>query len=236
MTIKQAEQIVLPKWPQCQIKGSSVTKQQALDIIGRTDAFICSLGDDCGNNHAFEADLNTLFQFPRISVDANKDEWKQYMADRHQYQDKYGLLRLDYLATHWVSCCYFSGPNGWCHPDGTISWDLNIGKWPTMKEVIKDLKTIAAAFPYLDMQVTLMSDERGEDRAYPLVTFNVAKGKVRVAKVATELDISAFYQAAEMQDFMRRLGDVSNENTYTFEQIKSFVSEGLWLKNQEAKK
>ena len=41
-TEEELLQVDLPKWPQCLIKGTKIAEEQALEIIRRTDSFLCN--------------------------------------------------------------------------------------------------------------------------------------------------------------------------------------------------
>jgi hypothetical protein len=58
----------------------------------------------------------------------------------------------------------------------------NIGKWPTVLEILEDWKIIAEAFPYLDLICTVFDDEHCEDNKKPLVSFVVKDGMVEISE------------------------------------------------------
>ena len=59
----------LPKWPQMLVTGASVTKEQALEIIRRTDSFFSY---PHGNDHAFVEEAVRLVGFPKNPVRPGK--------------------------------------------------------------------------------------------------------------------------------------------------------------------
>lgn len=63
MTKEQAFEIGLPKWPQCVIFGNPVTKEQALEIIRRTDNFFNGY---FGNNHEFDNSAAQICRLPQM--------------------------------------------------------------------------------------------------------------------------------------------------------------------------
>lgn len=138
------------KWPAARLYGPAVTVEQALDIILRTDSSLSSLAWMC-NDTRFENHLRHM-----IGRREN-DDW-EVLED---YQKNYGHVRLEYMASHWVASSYIFGPHGPVHPDGTLGFAINFGKYPTVEEVESDLKAMSAAFPYLDFHLFLW-DQGGE--------------------------------------------------------------------------
>lgn len=161
--------IELPKWPQMIVTGKSVTVEQAKDIILRTDEFFTSTYEFAGgNNH----DFNAAYRKKAGLIESADFPY----AKLHK---TLGIVRTSYVFNSWGSCNYIGGPHGWCHPDGTIGFYDNIGKWPSLEDVQRDWKLLAEAFPYIDLHVTLMSGEACEDR-YPLINLRVVSGKVHI--------------------------------------------------------
>ena len=157
----------LPKWPAMFVTGKSVTPTQAKDILFRTDASLQYVSEYAigGNNRAFRNACMVNFGWePVVCIDDISDLWKIEM----------GQVSTEYIRNDWLSSAYVFGPNGWCHPDGTIRFDgHNIGKWPSVEEVVLDWKTLLAAFPYLDLVCTLFDRESGEDSPVPLCTIHI---------------------------------------------------------------
>lgn len=177
----------LPKWPQMLVTGDSIATDQALEIIRRTDTFFTR--DQYGNSHGFNKMLRKLLHMPE---DSNDDCFHidYYHSQLNTWQNNWGciLAARDYLYTRnsWVSCNFPSGPNGWCHPDGNIGYNLNIGKSPSCKEVFEEWTIIAQTFPFLtNIGVTLMDSEMtigGEkkEQASPVISFFIHEGVVKI--------------------------------------------------------
>ncbi len=172
----------LPKWPQMIVTGKSVTSDQALDIIFRTDSFLTDCDEWSGGNakqfNNWYREISGLNNF-RIENGGDSTDFKllrPFWDKRQQFLDSIGFISTNYVHNSWGSCAFIFGPHGWCHPDGTIQYSDNIGKYPSVEEVLEDWTKLAVAFPYLDLNVTLMSDESGEDHKIPVVNNRVING------------------------------------------------------------
>jgi hypothetical protein len=170
----------LPKWPQMIVRGNPVTLDQAKEIIRRTDdSLTCHLS---GNDHATVRLIAKKLGLPSSMYTARggdpkgPDDWQA----AEEYRTLWGAIPTEYVRNNWVSSSYIYGPHGWCHPDGTISFDHNVGKWPDLDDIIKDWDTLATAFPFLELTVTLMNGEACEDNTSPVVTLKVKGGDVTV--------------------------------------------------------
>lgn len=173
------ELLSLPEWPQCVITGKSVSVEQAADIISRTDDFF-GYFDSYGNNGIAEADIKSLMGIaPYINhVKQAADVWGAGCDMNDVTSIVLRRVKTEYIKNDWISSSFIFGAHGWCHPDGTIAFTDNVGKWPRLEEINEDLVAIAEAFPYLDMAVTLMSGEQFDDNKSAVVTFTVKSGVV----------------------------------------------------------
>lgn len=172
----------LPKWPQMIVTGTKVTKEQAEDIIRRTDAFYTYC---MGNDHDFIENAKEALCIPEDPLEGKYNFDNIHLL--HEYNEKKDafLKAIGYIATYyvendWISCSWLGGPHGWCHPDGEIGYCNNIGKWPTIKEVYAEWEKIAAAWPFLELEVTLMNKEEWEGDSEPVVSFLIRNGKVEL--------------------------------------------------------
>lgn len=220
MTEQQKEtlqKVYLPKWPQCYIYGETVTKEQALEIIRRTDNFFYGA---YGNNREFIEEAKKI-------VKNFEDLYPSWVNEEEFHEDKFvkdwGLLRLEYLVNEWVSCCWIGGTHGWCHPDGTIWFEDNIGKWPHAEEIFIELEEIAKAFPFLKMRVTLMDGEspsfEGQHYPNPVITFEVKDGTVNIVDTDT-------YERIWMDcPKIGRPRGWTRENFFEIDQIKAWAKQ-----------
>lgn len=192
----------LPKWPQMLVTGDTVTVEQAKDIIFRTDSFMTQFrfswggGNDRHFNRSFWESAGYMAMFirnmyvfksaPNEDFPVDENEMLEYRALQEamnsvneEFEKEMGFIsNTEYVRNNMVASCYIYGAHGWCNPDGTISYVDNVGKWPSVEEIFNEWSTIAAAFPYLNVYVTLMSGEQCEDNKRPVVTLHVKDGSV----------------------------------------------------------
>lgn len=160
----------LIKWPGFVVVGKSVSKEQAAEIILRTDHCYFST-----NDRAWDKTCKEILEYPRDEDDIGK--WRESI----------GNIPLEYLNNSWIGSAYIGGPHGWCDWDGNIGCHYgNVGKWPSVKDVKNDWKAIADAFPFLDLGCQLYNAEIvynaeiGELGAQPIVHFKIQDGFVGV--------------------------------------------------------
>lgn len=171
----------LPKWPQMIVRGHPVTVEQAKEIIRRTDsAFTSHLS---GNDHETIREIArrlglppAMYSCPEPGPGNDRDFWQEAA----EFREVWGTIPTEYVYNRWVTSAFIFGPAGWCHPDGTISFDHNVGKRPRLDDIIKDWDTLATEFPFLDITVTLMNGESCEEFTSPVVTLKVKDGNVTV--------------------------------------------------------
>ena len=228
MTEKEAFNIGLPKWTQMVVNGKKITKEQALNIIKRTDsAFFCM----CGNNHDFIANAKEILRKPESEDYKAEDgglHWNQYREATDEWNKRWGLItELDYLKNGWVSCAWVGGPHGWCHPDGTIAYCNNIGKWPEVEEVYNELSVIAGAFPFLELTCTLMDGE--EDYCdSSLCTIQVSGGEVSFIDTIPIEKLTMNGENRTSIDIKNLLSrDYSYENYFPLGQIQKWYDESF---------
>lgn len=174
MNKENAFNIGLPKWPQCVINGTKITEEQALEIIRRSDSFFYG---GRGNDESFNKAAERIFRVP-YPFDLSM-EWEDYIKEKEEFADKWGLIEeTEYLHNSWISCCWVGGYHGWCHPDGTIAYCNNIGKWPSVEDVYNDLCIIGKHFPFLNLTLTLMNAEECEEGRESLVSMKLDNGEV----------------------------------------------------------
>lgn len=172
--------IGLPKWPQMYTTGIPVSVEQAKEIIRRTDYFFGNFWG--GNNHKWNKFVCEKMGIPPHDLGTSFENLTIRQNSIEDFHARWGYIFTNYVDNTWISSCFIFGPHGWMHPDGTIGFVDNIGKWPSIEEVHEDWIKIAEAFPFLDVGVTLMSEEGctiedGGDYK-KLVSFAVKDGNV----------------------------------------------------------
>lgn len=182
--IKELAQGSLPKWPQMLVTGRPVTVEQAQEIIFRTDDFLTNASEYSGGNcHEFNRYYREIAGLDQLRVERQYPEGHTYRVtdwDRmYQLRNSLGIVHTSYVRNNWASSSFIGGPHGWCHPDGTISFSDNVGKWPSIEEILDDWTGLAQAFPYLDLHVTLMSGESCDDDSEPVINIRVLNGQAR---------------------------------------------------------
>jgi hypothetical protein len=170
----------LPKWPQMLVTGKSVTIEQAKEIIFKTDYFLTDASEYAGgNNREFNKNYRKMSKLDTLIIksgDHNRTDWQALDNIRANL----GILRLGYVTNDWASCCFIGGPHGWCHPNGKIFYEDNIGKWPSISEVYLEWQEIAQKFPFLDLTVTLVNND--DEESFPVINIRVINGAVTLGK------------------------------------------------------
>ena len=123
--------------------------------------------------------FNKMFNTPDVELH-DFDKIKEYHIAQEDFRNQWGYISLNYLYNDYICSNFVQGANGWCHPDGTIDYHFNIGKWPEVEEVLEDLNQLIQAFPFLELEVTLFDDEYCINSTNALVSFLVRDRKVEL--------------------------------------------------------
>lgn len=214
----------LPKWPALIVKGKPVTKEQAEEILIRTDSL-----SFCSNDRDFEAQCNEI-------IYGVKSDWmglhealaKKFNLTQREAWDKedeirkqLGCLGLTYLGNRRILSSWIGGPHGWCNWNGYIGTNnYNIGKWPSVGDVYNDWKLIAKTFPYLDLRCQLLSGETCEEAVIPVVEYVVKNGKVRLTEPKEALD---YPNDDTMSQVMNIFSNMNRERGCSISQLKEAV-------------
>lgn len=189
-SIKQLIGQGLPKWPQMKVTGIPISVQQTMEVIRRTDSFFMS-SSYSGNDREFNLALQKVLGIPeepsyKHFLEGSEEQkakmaaWHEHHAAMEHWKKSWRIIDTSYVHNEWISCAFIFGPHGWCHPDGNISYEDNVGKHPSIQEIICDWVKIAQAFPFLNVGITLMSGEGSEDYIEPVISFSVFDGKVKI--------------------------------------------------------
>lgn len=173
----------LTKWPRLLVTGEPVTREQANEVLIRTNNRYLATND--------RAWLRQVYEVYGIPYRDHGDRVDRQAEDL--VHDRLGVMPLRYLMNERVTSSRLCGPHGWCDWDGTIGCaNYNIGKWPEVNEVTADLVLVATTFPYLTMHVQLVTDEGDGEVA---ATWAVRRGKAALVEPAgllrpvAELDV-----------------------------------------------
>jgi hypothetical protein len=185
----------LPKWPALLVVGKPVTREQAMEILIRTDSLYFSCNDyefsKQLSEYLFDVELeragfnqeNTAIA-KKLGVDES-NSWAEIFNYKEAKIAEVDSIPLNYLENDRIVSSWIGGPKGWCDWDGNIyTANYNIGKWPSVQEVYEDWKRIATAFPFLELRAQLLNCEAGEEGAEPkaVVEFVIKNGKVRMVE------------------------------------------------------
>lgn len=213
ITYNQTNDIV-NKWPALVVCGKSVTKEQAAEILIRTDGSLPNFHYS-SNDKPFECELMKLFGMPDKEEDLKN--FQECWAREDELRARLNKLDLQYLCNSQIVSSYIGGPHGWCNWEGSIFTNTyNIGKWPSVEEVAEEWDAIATAFPFLDLTCQLYSKEQCEEDGEPNIEFRVVDGNVTVQNPAATI-------APAVNDMTKNILDLGNpyrERGIMFENLK----------------
>ena len=188
----------LTKWPRLIVVGENVTRQQASEILIRTNQWW--LGT---NDLQFK---RSVFALAGIKWDGNR--FVPDSCSLHAFERKIRMLDLQYLENNQIASAWIGGPHGWCDWNGYIGCsNYNIGKWPSVEDVHHEWNLIAEAFPYLRLTAQLIPNEGESEKA--VVEWNVANGVARIghpAQVLEPTDVSEDVFLSIVMDRTRERG------------------------------
>lgn len=151
------------------------------EIVARCDRFF-NWGDG-GNDHAWDAHVRYLAQFPerptsflfsgkRVKMYLNREHFnseKQYLRYMrcqkavnddfqqrlNEWHERWGTVKSDYgiLEVDCISSAYAGGPTSWFHPNGTID-GWTFAKVDIIEEAYNDLVSFNKAFPMVELTVS----------------------------------------------------------------------------------
>ena len=222
----------LPKWPGLLVVGKTVTREQAMEIIIRTDSLWFT-----SNDYEFSRELNNYLYdvnidksgydkendaiADKLGLDRN-NSWNSIWNYKESKMAEVGQISLNYLDNDRIISSWIGGPKGWCNWSGRILADnFNIGKWPSVQDVYNDWVNIAKAFPFLDLKAQLLSTEIGDMDNEPevVVQFNVKDGKVKMTQTKKLLTQPKELDFSSMLNF----GNPHRERGCTIEMFKEAV-------------
>ena len=144
------------KWAGCLMTGRQLTKEQTFYIISKCDpmlqANISNLG--FGNNHTFIQNARDFTLLNQLSDDLVYEYNEQHLDELGLQNISYSPFRTSLLSSSWIG-----GADSWLLKDGTIFYHANIGSWSSTNDVIEYWTTMATAFPFLDLNMTIFNCE-----------------------------------------------------------------------------
>lgn len=193
------DKIFLPKWPGLLVVGDTVTKEQAAEILIRTDLFYFSSNDLQWKKMLHNA-ANIKFEDEESYLATDWDSLREA-------KERFRVLDLEYLCNDRIASCWIGGPHGWCNWDGKIfSNNYNIGKWPNASAIYEEWEEIARAFPFLKLKSQLFDGETSTENSKPAIQFNIADGKVKqveienIGPIIYRLDLSCAFIPSNIRE------------------------------------
>lgn len=199
--------IALPKWPALIVRGDSVTREQAAEIIIRTHGYL-----GC-NDDAWEREAKDILGYPPDfeARNAPDGDFRDHLNLTEQARKRLGVLELEYLCNDQIMSSWIGGADdGWVKWDGRVqnSRGKNIGKWPSVTEVRDEWRRIAKSFPFLNLVCELWNCEAcgpiDDTPGRAAVRFVVASGKVKTSipkgeplALPLEIDYDALFTKGE---------------------------------------
>lgn len=129
----------LPKWPGAFVTGTTVTPEQAKDILFRTDTSVRYPSEYMGgNDHRFRERCivqfgwkplidaeGKWFELHKIEDKAQKEAAIEALCPkrsgfdnlwdlRHAWQAEMQMVETEYVSNSYLSTAYIGGPHGWC--------------------------------------------------------------------------------------------------------------------------
>jgi len=231
MTQQDFFDLDLPKWPALLVVGKPVTREQAMEIILRTDDLYFS-----SNDRTFNKLLNEYFYDIEVTdelyggenkaiakkLNIQENDYNSIWNYKEQKNSEIKSLDLEYLQNSRIVSSWIGGAHGWCDWNGNIGTsNYNIGKWPSVEEVYNDWIQIAEAFPFLELTCQLQNSESGDDDviAVPVVEYRIKDGKVEMFNPTELITESKFGD----EDMFRRFSDPYSERGCTIDMFREAV-------------
>ena len=205
----------LPKWPQMIVTGASVTIDQAKEIIFATDDFFT---DECEYSGGNAREFNKRYR-EEAGLEAFRIFFGPRWADLYQAKERLRAhlkcISTEYVSNNWASSSFIFGPHGWCSPSGRIFYSDNIGKYPSVGEVLAEWEKIADRFTFLDLNITLMDGEGCEEDTNPVVNIKVKGGYATLQ----EPDLDIHDECIQERDTTAALKHIFNADAYSSHEI-----------------
>lgn len=179
----------LPKWAQAYTTGLQVTRDTALEIIRRTDIFFEGCG--CSSQEWSERVQHEL-RMPPSLVGGHYPDLRDrvWTSERRQaWRKAWGHIETRFVDNEWICSTFKYGPRGWMHPTGSVGYIDDIGPDASPMDLLSDWSRIAREFPFLEIDVSIMSGSVKDDDTVPLLGIKVRGDKVILVDPDTELHL-----------------------------------------------
>lgn len=183
--------VSLAKWPGLLVSGPSISADDAAEILLRTDGGPL-VYSPCCNDLAWDRAVNEALGLAPGDYSASSEVRLEQGRARERTRNSLGWLDLSYLSNHQIASSWIGGPHGWLNWSGDVGCNsFNIGKWPSVEDVLGDWSSIAEAFPQLILTGQLLSAEIGEEGSSPIVEFLISGGYVTLRQPFAKLEFSS---------------------------------------------
>jgi hypothetical protein len=218
------------------VDGDKVSKDQAKEIIIRTDSFNFNSDDAefkkeliCSVNEILNANMD-------LSIKQNsnfKEEYGLSLENRKKYnkaKEKINLIEdIFYLQNDRITSLWMEGPHGWCDWEGNIFCNnYTIGKYPSFNyyknekyfyiEVEEEWKIIAKEFPFLNLKCQLYNGNVSEKGIYVVAQYDVKDGNVTMK--TEDFDKIAFPVNGVLKHLFSGMYNSNIERGCTIEQFR----------------
>lgn len=168
--------IELPKYCQMRVSGKKISIEQAKMIIFRTDPFFFNADEYYSNFSEF---CEAYRKYSGIDKLVPGIEEETETLKLNAIQEAFGVKDFWFIYNDFGASDYAFGPHGWCYPDGTIFFKENIGPFPEAEDIVETWTNLAKAFPFLELNVTVMDSEKDTD-IRPLFNIAVKDGCAKI--------------------------------------------------------
>lgn len=167
----------LIKWPGFLVDGEDVSKEQAAEILLRTDSCLFST-----NDRAWDKNVREILSYPtELEYPPQGHSMRDLFRAEDQWREKFSIISLEYISNAQIGSAYVYGPHGWCGWNGEIGCHYgNIGKWPSVERVRDEWRLVAKEFPYLKLRCQLLDREMSEEGGRAIVEYIIDSGSVIV--------------------------------------------------------
>jgi hypothetical protein len=196
--------IDLGKWPRLLALGKILSIEQTYEVIVKTT----NLWNICTNSYSL---LSTNRLLKLMSSDNFTITSEKLYSSNIPEEDWIFNKELDYLHNSQFYSSWIGGRHGWLNWNGTIrTSNYNIGKWPSVNDVLNDVITLKTQFPFLDVTfqlVDITEEDKDVEIHTPLVEYTISPDSTDISIRTQELKLllpverSSFTNILNLQPF-----------------------------------